>query len=182
MHRALALPLALLAAAAAGCSGGSAASGPAPAATVTVTATPTPSAPVGPKTAAVGQRGYTYPDGLAVRVLSVARFTPQPYEVPAPSTVPVRMRLQVANGTGSPVQVDEVEASVTGADGQQAMGVMYEGATNAFSGTVMPGKTQTSVWAFEVPAAGARRVQIEVRPGTLERDSVVMDALVSPAR
>ena len=146
---------------------------------------PASSAPKAPKSAPADTPGvakvggvFTYPDGLAVSVVSVSRGA---FRVGAAGhkagNVSVRVVVKFTNGTSAPVELGGTHAEVrTGEAGIKASAVFdYSQNIQGFSGTVAPGRSASTTVGFSVAPADLGRVDIEVDPSGIDRDSALFE-------
>jgi hypothetical protein len=126
--------------------------------------------------AKIGQ-GFTYKDGLGVTVVSAKKFKIGQYAAGGkPGGTGVIITVTLNNGTKAPFDAALTTVGLAhGADGDQAEQVFDSdaGLGTGFTGKVQPGRKATAKFGFAVPAASMRDLQIEVKPGFLEHDSVL---------
>lgn len=139
------------------------------------------SAPV-PQVAKIGQT-FTYPDGLAVAVTSAKRFRIGQYAAGGkPGGTGAILTVTLTNGSTQAWDAALTSLAVAyGTEGEQAEQVFdtTAGVGSGFNGKIQPGRKATAKFAFAVPAAGMGDLQIEVKPGFLEHESVLFSGAAS---
>ena len=131
----------------------------------TPTPTPSPTATTGK----IGSGSFTYSDGLKVLVPSAVSFTPSQTSAGGrPGQTGVLVTVTITNGTTGPVDLALAEVKVTaGAAGNQADPIFdsAQGIGSGFSGSVLPGHSQTTKFGFSVAPSDLNDVIVHVTPG-----------------
>jgi hypothetical protein len=94
----------------------------------------------------------TYPDGLSIAVTKITQQTVTQQGPGALTGQPMtEFTIKFTNGTTQPLNLDQVVVTATyGAQHIDAAPV-YEGLMNDFSGSLSPGSSKTTAYAFTIP-------------------------------
>ena len=116
------------------------------------------SAPSAPLTKPV-----TYRDGLQVRILSTAQSTITAVGPGALTGKPMTtFKIEFTNRTTKPVDLNQVVVSARYGKGLEPAQPVYVDGLNDFAGTVAPGKTAATSYAFSIPVADLGLVTLGV--------------------
>jgi hypothetical protein len=144
---------------------------------------PSASASPAAKAAMVARIGgtVTYPDGVAVTVLSAARYHMSEYTPAAQAgKVGLMVPVKIMNGTDKPLNIALTTANMhTGANGVEAAHLFDSKANvGSFSGTIAPGRAATANLGFAVlPADLGGQVSIDVKVG-FQREPALFEGTV----
>lgn len=125
-----------------------------------------PAAEEKPTVAKIGGT-FTYPDGLAVTLVSLTRvtFDPDTIALDVPSNVGIKVVIKITNGTPKPVEVSLIDRNLrTGPNGVPASGV-YGNGLDGFKGTIVPGRAATGIYGYSVAPAAMGLMSLDVSPG-----------------
>lgn len=116
----------------------------------------------------IGGDVASYPDGLKVQVPSAVRFTPSQTAAGLQAgQAGVLVTVSITNGTGTSVDLSLAQVKMTaGSAGNQAESIFdsAKGINSGFSGSVLPGHSQTAKFAFAVAPSDLSNVVVEVTP------------------
>jgi hypothetical protein len=129
----------------------------------TEAAAPTTEAPA---TASFGDT-FTYADGLKATVNRPVIFTPSDTAAGAtPGDTAIKFTVALTNGTGKTFDTSGAIVRVTlGSAGTQAGTIIDDGIQGSFSGSIVPGSSQTVTFGFDIPKGSGGKVDVEVQPG-----------------
>ncbi|MGW4721428.1 DUF4190 domain-containing protein [Streptomyces sp. NPDC004291] len=157
----------------------SAAPAPAPESTREPSPEPTEAAPV---VLAFGKT-HTYDDGVKVTVSEPRAYRPDRFAAGhTEGDTAVRVTVTIVNGSGKAIDVTTALPDASDAEGSRA-GAIFDGsrATEMFQGTVLPGKQAKSGFAFSLPAAADKEMQVELAPQLLKYEPVIWTGPVKRA-
>ncbi|MBB5122568.1 hypothetical protein [Streptomyces eurocidicus] len=130
--------------------------------------------PAAARTSAEGSRvvafedTFVYANGLKVKVTRPVAFTPSDTSLGhQPGHSPAAFTVTLTNATGKAFAVTGVLVRVkAGEQGVPARQVFdsARGVGNPFTGSLAPGESGTSSFAFDIPANAMSKVDVEVRP------------------
>jgi hypothetical protein len=110
----------------------------------------------------------TYPDGVAVTIVSAARYQMGEFAAGGnPGAVGIKVTVKIANGSEKPLNLGLVTSHMhAGPNGVEASRV-FDSASNVgmFSGTIAPSRAATAHLGFAVMPAELGQVSIDIRVG-----------------
>jgi hypothetical protein len=115
----------------------------------------------------------TYPDGLAIALLSATKFAPGAgAQGTDPADTPVRLQIRVTNGSKAPFDSSTVQVQVFAGLNVDQAGPITE--TTAASGPapVAVGQSATLIFEFAVPTADLPTISVTVTPNLTEADAM----------
>jgi hypothetical protein len=115
----------------------------------------------------------TYPDGLAIALLSAVKFAPgaTAQGMEAGDTA-VRLHIRLTNGSNAAFDSSTVQVELfAGANVDQA-GPISEPTATSGPAPVAPGQSATLIFEFAVPTADLPTISVTVTPNLTEADAM----------
>ena len=115
----------------------------------------------------------TYPDGLAIALLSAVKFTPGAgAQGLDPATTPVRLQIRVTNGTKAPLDSSTVQVQVFAGLNVDQAGPITESTPTSGPAPIAVGQNATLTFEFAVPTADLPTISVTVAPNLTEADAM----------
>jgi maltose-binding protein MalE len=132
------------------------------------TPTPTPT-PTPPSVQHFGSGAFTYENGLKVQVPTPVKFTPSDTAAGTHAgQTGVLVTVTITNSSGAQIDLALAQVKVTsGSAGNQADSIFdsAQDIGSGFSGSVLPGHSQSAKFAFSVAPSDLSDVVVQVTPG-----------------
>jgi hypothetical protein len=128
---------------------------------------------VGPPVPAQIGAAVTYPDGLAIALLSAVKFTPgaAAQGMEAGDTA-VRLQIRVTNGTKAAFDSSQVQVELFAGVNVDQAGPITESTAASASAPVGAGQSATLTFEFAVPTANLPTISLTVTPNLTEADAM----------
>ncbi len=135
---------------------------------------------VGPPIAAQIGKAVTYPDGLAIALVSAVKFVPGAgAQGLDPSTTPVRLQIQITNGSKVSFNSSTVQVQVFAGPNVDQAGPITESAASSGPALIAAGQNATLTFEFAVPTADLPTISVTVTPNLTEADAMFTGQVTS---
>ncbi|MBT2445092.1 DUF4190 and DUF4352 domain-containing protein [Streptomyces sp. ISL-36] len=128
----------------------------------------------GPATLTFGAT-HTYEDGVKVTVSKPRPYTPDEFAAGHDKgNHAFQVTITIVNGSKKAIDITTALPDARDAEGAQAEQIFDgSGASEPFTGTLLPGKQAKSSFAYSLPAAADKEMQLEVGPKVLDYEHAI---------
>jgi hypothetical protein len=115
----------------------------------------------------------TYPDGLAIALLSAIKFAPGAgAQGIDPDTTPVQLKIRVTNGSKAAFDSSKVQVELFAGLNVDQAGPITESTAASGPAPVAAGQSATLIFEFAVPTADLPTISVTVTPNLAEADAM----------